>query len=250
MSPMPDARALCGALAHRIRGIADPAMRVSYLAHQIRSLDPSRVADVVTLAMHGAEARDGDLGALLLGMCLALAQEQLAAVREAVVHEALRQGQHDTAALLSPSPPARQSDEPIKIPDFGRGRKVSLGERKSLARRRDRDLIMRVLRDPSPDVIRILLGNPALTEDDVVRLCAQRPVAAEVLREVFRHPRWVVRYRVRRAIVRNPFCPLDLALQLAAHLNAQDARAVVASPELAVPLRDACRRVAGLGTLH
>lgn len=247
---MADARALCGALARRIAGISDPSMRVDYLAHQMRSLDPNRIADVVTLAMHGTEARDGQLGALMLGMCLALARDELGSVREAVVQEAIRQGQHDTAALLNPSPPARRTEEPIKVPDFGRGRKVSLGERKSLARRRDRDLIMRVLRDPSPDVIRILLGNPALTEDDVVRLCAQRPVAAAVLREVFRQPRWVVRYRIRRAIVRNPFSPLDIALQLASHLNSQDAKQVAASPELAVPLREACRRVAGLGTLH
>lgn len=247
---MPDADALAGALARRIRAIADPAMRVRYLGHQIRSLDAGRIADLVTVAAHGAEARDGDQGALLLGLCLALAQEEQAELREHVVQEAVRQGQHDTAALLSPSPAARVIDEPLAVPDFGRGRPVSLGERKSLARRRDRDLIARVLRDPAPDVIRILLGNPAITEDDVIRLCAQRPVAQEVLREVFRHPRWVVRYRVRRAIVRNPFCPLDVALQLAAHLNAQDARAVVDSPELAPPLRDACRRVAGLGTLH
>ena len=127
---------------------------------------------------------------------------------------------------------------------------MTLGERKALARTRDRDLLARVLRDPHPDVIRVVLGNPTVTERDVVRVCARRPIAPEVLREVFRSPRWVVRYGVKKAIVRNPFAPVDLALQLAAHLNATDAREASACAELAVAVRDACRRVAGIATLH
>jgi hypothetical protein len=237
-------------MARRIGAIADPKMRVRYLRHTIERMAPGAVADLVTVAAHGAEARDGAQGALLLALCLALAQEESAELRAGVVREALAQGQHDTAALLQPRPPAREAEEPLAVPDFGKGRAVTLGERKALARGRDRDLLARVLRDPHPDVIRILLGNPALTEDDVLRLVAQRPVAPEVLREVFRSTRWILRYRVRRAIVKNPFTPVDVALQLAAHLNAQDARDVVGSAELPPPVRDAARRVAGLGTIH
>jgi hypothetical protein len=247
---MADARAIAMRLARRIASILDPKMRVRYLRHQLETMDPATIAGIVSVAAHGAEARDGDQGALLLALCLALAQEECAWIRESVVREAIASGHHDTAALLQPRPALRESDEPLLVPDFGRGRAVTLGERKSLARRRDRDLIARVLRDPSPDVIRILLDNPALTEVDVVRLCAQRPVSPDVLREVFRSTRWVVRYGVRRAIVKNPFCPIDLALQLAAHLTGPDAREIVESPELAAPLREACRRVARLGTLH
>ena len=237
-------------LARRIVAIADPPMRVRYLQHQIGRMPPGAVADLLTIAMHGAEARDGDSGALMLALCLALAQEECAEVRESVVRVAIAQGQHQTAQLLQPRPAERVSEEPLAVPDFGRGRTVTLGERKSLARTRNRDLLARVLRDPHPDVIRILLGNPTLTEDDVVRLCARRPIPPEILREVFRNTRWVVRYRVRRTIVKNPFTPIDVALQLAAHLTAPDAREIVRSPELSLPVRDACRRVARLETLH
>jgi hypothetical protein len=237
-------------MARRIGAIADPKMRVRYLRHTLERMAPGAIADLVTVAVHGAEARDGLQGPLLLALCLALAQEESATLRGEVVREALAQGQHDTAALLQPRPPARRAEEPLAVPDFGKGRAVTLGERKALARGRDRDLLARVLRDPHPDVIRILLDNPALTEDDVLRLVAQRPVAPEVLREVFRSTRWILRYRVRRAIVNNPFAPVDVALQLAAHLNAQDAREVLESTDLPRPVRDAARRVAGLGTLH
>ncbi len=238
------------ALAQRIESIADPSIRVRYLRSVIEAMSPADVADLVTFAVHGAEARDGTQGALLLALCLAMAAEECAPLRDEVVRAALERGQLATAALLSPGRGAREADEPLAVPDFGVGRPLALGERKSLARRRDRDLLARVLRDPHPDVIRILLDNPALTEDDVVRLCARRPVAPEVLREVFRSTRWIVRYGVRRAIVQNPFAPLDVALQLAVHLNAKDARIIARAAELPVLLRDTCRRVAGISTIH
>lgn len=237
-------------MARRIGAIADPSLRVRYLRHTLQRMSPAAIADLVTVAAHGAEARDGAQGALLLALCLALGQDGMEELRDAVVRQAVAQGQHDTAHLLQPRASTRSIEEPFAVPDFGKGRTVTLGERKSLARQRDRDLLARVLRDPHPDVIRILLTNPALTEDDVLRLVAQRPVAPGVMREVFRCTRWVILYRVRRAMVKNPFTPIDLALQLALHLNAKDARDVVASPELPVPVRDAARRVAGLTTLH
>lgn len=247
---MADAEQTARALAKRITSIADPAVRVKYLAHEIQRMGPGDIANLVTLAMHGAEARDGDAGALLLALCLALARDECVELRERVVRSAAAAGQNDTASLLDPRPAERVTENDPAVPDFGRGRSLSLGERKSLARTRDRDLLARVLRDPHPDVIRILLGNPTLTEVDVVRLCARRPIPDEVLREVFRCTRWIVRYRVRRSLVKNPFTPIDIALQLAAHLTAPDARAVVESPELSLPVRDLCRRVARMGTLH
>jgi hypothetical protein len=100
------------------------------------------------------------------------------------------------------------------VPDFGKGRPLTLGERKSLARTHDRNLLARVLRDPHPDVIRILLDNPTVVEADVVRLCAQRPARAQVLGAVFLHQRWVLRYRVRLALALNPFTPEEITLQL------------------------------------
>ena len=91
-------------------------------------------------------------------------------------------------------------------------------------------------------MIGILLGNPSITEDDVVRLCARRPIAPEVLRTVFRSPRWIVRYQVLATIAMNPYAPSDVALPLALQLTAQDARRVAASPELAPELRRVCAR--------
>ncbi len=120
------------------------------------------------------------------------------------------------------------------------GRPLSLGERKSLARRRDKSVLARVLRDPHPDVVRILLDNPALTELDVVRLCARRPVQPDTLGEVFRHPRWICRYRVRLTLALNPYTPEELTLQLLPHLLPADRNAVARAGDVPERVRAAC----------
>ena len=117
---------------------------------------------------------------------------------------------------------------------------LTLGERKSIARRRDKTLLDRVLRDPHPDVIRILLDNPAIVEDDVVRLAALRPVAPDVLVQVFRHTRWIIRYRVRYALARNPNTPEDVAVQLVPHLTPSDRRELAHVSHASERLRAAC----------
>ena len=104
-------------------------------------------------------------------------------------------------------------------------------------------MIQRVVRDPHPDVIRILLDNPSLTEEDVVRVCAMRPNDPEVLQTVYRHRRWVVRYRPRNAILRNPDTPLDTALLLAPLLRKPELREAATASELLAPLRLSCRTI-------
>lgn len=235
------------ALARRVRSLADVEMRIAYVRHELGRMDPGTAADLLTVASARAQARDGDHAALILAISLALSDPETEALRRAVVGAASVRGQHEVAALFAVRPTERgdTDEDGNQVPDFGHERPLTLGERKALARRGNRDLIARVIRDPHPEVIKILLGNATLTEDDVIRLCARRPVPPQVLREVFRTPRWVARYRVRLALIRNPHCPREVALQLALHLNSRDAREVSQSPELHDEVRLACRRVPG-----
>ncbi len=238
-------------LARRVTAIPDAPMRVAYVRHVLGTMRPDDAATLVMVAATGAEAHEPAHAALMLAISLALAEPQADPLRKSIVGAAIAQGHAEVASLLGQREQTGGDAKPnAHVPDFGKGRPLTLGERKTLARRHDRDLLARVLRDPHPDVIRILLGNPALTEADVVRLCATRPVASDVLREVFRSPRWVVRYGVQKAIIKNPHTPLDVALQLATHLHAQDARDVAESPDLAEELRERCRRVSTGAALH
>ncbi len=146
----------------------------------------------------------------------------------------------DVARILRKSGDS-ESDVPPKVPDFGRGRTLTLGERKSVARTQDRRLIVKALHDPHPDVIQILLQNPRVTEEDVVRIAAMRPTDPAILRVIFRTVKWVIRYRVRRTLIYNPHTPLDIALSLTPLLNEQDTKAVADAGSIRSEVRDACR---------
>lgn len=246
--------------AKTLSGLRDPEVQVGWIRSQLQSLGAARSADVLTVVLARAEQREERYAILLLRVSLALAAEEAVTLRRAIAGLADVHGQVALArflgADLQPPDDGDESEEDEseapspKSPDFGRGRPLSLGERKSLARGRDRNLLARVLRDPHPDVIRILLRNPALIEDDIVRLCALRPVSAEVLSEVFRTPRWIVRYRVKHALARNPHTPEDLAVQLVPHLTPSDRRELGYASHAGERLRAACRTPVSDTPLH
>lgn len=245
------AESLAEALANRLSSIVDPKLRVAYLRHALRQVDLSTVVDLVLIVHARVQARQGDFDVLALSLSMALTEPDADGLSVAVAAAAEARGQPQIARLLRAESDVDEEDgNRLPVPTGREKRPLTLGERKALARRGDRRLLEKALRDPHPDVIEILLGNPMLTEDDVIRLAARRSVAPEVLRSVFRSTRWIVRERVRRTLVRNPRCPIDVALKLAMLLNAQDAREVAASPELDPELRKACSGERDEGSLH
>jgi hypothetical protein len=228
-------------------------MAVGYLRSELVYLvevDPNLAAHALSVVLADASARTDDAQGLLMVLGAVLAPVEMSPMRERLALAAATSGLSDVESVLGPSGAARApgEDELDRVPDFGRGRPLALGERKSLARRRDRQLLARVLRDPHPDVIRIVLGNPALTEDDVIRLAARRPIHPDVLREVAASVRWIVRYGVRLTILKNPYAPLEVVLPLVPLMTSSDLSDIAASADLSPALRELAAR--GPRTLH
>jgi hypothetical protein len=236
-------------LAQRAASILDSSVRIAYVRHLLQQMHVVEVADLITVTKANAETRSPLYSNLLLYLSLALAHESCEQLRHAVAALLESRDQNDLSKMLRQTPvePDRESQ---RVPDFGTKRPLTLGERKALARRNDRATIVKALHDPSASVIRILLDNPALTESDVLRLCSRRPVAPEVLREVFRNWRWIVRYNVKMAIVLNPSTPVDISLQLVPHLKTQDRRRVIETPNLPKELYESCQRKPSRSVIH
>jgi hypothetical protein len=121
-------------------------------------------------------------------------------------------------------------------------RPLTLGERKSLARSWQRDTLERLVLDPHADVVELLVANPHVTEEDILRIATSRRSTAAVLMLVLRARRWGGRPRIRRALVRNPSLPLAAALRLAGLLNRVELRELAADPSLPPSLHDALSR--------
>jgi hypothetical protein len=249
----PRAAEIAAAWTRTLAGLRDPSVQVGWVGCQLAHLGPARAADVLTIVLARAQQREEAYNVLLLRVSLALAAPAASPLKRAISQMAELRGQLALARFLGAYAES-ETDGEVEDTEAGEqeerkgpsrmlgrsGKPLSLGERKSIARRRDRNLLARMLRDSHPDVIRVLLDNPALVEDDVVRLCAQRPVPAEILAVVFRHPRWVLRPRVRLTLALNPHTPEEVALQLLPHLGPADLRAVAQSGQVSETVRAAC----------
>ncbi len=123
------------------------------------------------------------------------------------------------------------------VPEYVKGRSLTLGERKALARQPTRRWIEKLLLDPSAVVIQMLLHNPTVVERDVVRLAARRPNRPDVLVAIAHNSRWSHRKAVRIAIILNPEAPLAVAVPLLALLSRSELMQVARSPSLDTVLR-------------
>jgi hypothetical protein len=123
---------------------------------------------------------------------------------------------------------------------------VTLGERKSMARKMDLDLLERLAKDGDPSVIRILLANPRLTEPLALRMIALRPHRGRVLCEFGRQAKWLNKAQVRRALVLNPYTPVRLGMMVSPLLGDVFLREASQSRNLHPGLRRLVRGLLGL----
>lgn len=231
-------------LFRRLARLDEIEMRVGILCERLERLPVEDAVRLLRDAHEGAALGAAESQSVFLALGWALFEPRLQLRRRELSVAARHAELHHIADFVSlPTGADGPAEDKRRVPDFGRGRPLTLGERKSLARTHDRSLIQRVVRDPHPDVVRILLDNPSLTEDDVIRICAARPNHPDVLQTVYRNRRWVVRYRPRNAIVRNPDTPLDTGLLLAPLLRNAELKEAATSSELTPPLRLSCKTI-------
>ncbi len=99
-----------------------------------------------------------------------------------------------------------------------------VGYRMSLARKALAGVIERLLFDPDARVVRVLLGNPRLTEAELLKLAASRRAHPEALEAIAQDDRWIARYPVKVALANNPATPMRIVLGLLPYLMRQDLR--------------------------
>jgi hypothetical protein len=228
-------------------------LRVTYLRAELYAAPLSDVARALDRICGDAEQADPCARELLIAVVDVFAQDAQAAIAQRLREEAAAHPLLSLARLLRRplTLPSRgstaggdaralsQAATEQRVPDYGTGRTLTLGERRALARRPNRKAMDKLLADPHPAVIRTLLGNPKVVEDDVVRVAARRPNNADVLAEIARSSRWAHRVRVRMAVILNPDTPIELTVPMLALLVRTELRQVVQTTYLAPMLRAA-----------
>jgi hypothetical protein len=239
-----DRSALADSLVRTTLSLADGELRAAYWVDAARAWPTELFAGALDLVCARAEQAEAAPREALLAVVDAFNRAGMSEIVQRLREQAAGDSLLALARLvrcpLRPSEaPASSAPRHTRPPDLGLGREVTLGERKSLARRPDRDMIQRLLTDPHPDVIRRCLRNPRVTEDDVVRLAARRPGRAQVLVEIARSP-YSHRPRVRMALVFNPSTPEEIAARIAGLLLRHELELVARSPGVPPSLRAVC----------
>lgn len=244
--------ALAARWSRSIPSLRESTLRVAYLRAELTTRPLVAVAGALDELCGRAEQADPVAREVLTAAVTALADpgatDLVDALRHVADHEALlplgrllrRRPRLTMGAEPAPDPPV--VDE-RKLATTSSGRVLTLGERRALARRPSRAAFDKLLRDPHPMVVKNLLANPLLTEDDVVRMAARRPAYPEVLGEVGRHPVWSQRARVRMAIVQNPGAPPELAVPLVGLLNRPELQQVAAAADVPAVVRAAANEL-------
>ena len=140
-------------------------------------------------------------------------------------------GNEEVMRFLRSAAPRAAAENPNRLMNRELA-EIPLGRRRTLAKGPDPVLLEQLARDPDSVVIRNLLRNPRLVEADVLRMAALRPVAASTLLEVARSARWATRPRIRTALARNPYSPIDVAVEMVATLPLAELREMRHDPDL------------------
>jgi hypothetical protein len=229
------------ALVRTTLSLAGAALRASYVVSVVRTSDLELLARALDVVCERAEQAEASSRETLLAIVDALNAQGMEATTQRLREQAAGESLLALERLV-------RSPDAIAVPSSARSQQsgdardpaATLGQRKYLARRPDREIMQRLLGDPHPDVIRSLLRNPRLTEDDVVRLAAKRPGRAEVLAEIARSTRWSHGPRVRIALVANPGTPPELAARIAGLLLRPELDLVARLPGVSPIVRAVC----------
>ncbi|HZF53651.1 MAG TPA: hypothetical protein VE093_33620 [Polyangiaceae bacterium] len=234
-----------------VASIKDGPLRVAYVRSEIARADAASAARALNDLCARAEQADARARDVLAAAVPSLTDEDLAPRVNELRALALESALHPLARLLrkkkdrpgAPSSregsPGSSKEAPNRAAKAG-ARPLTLGERKALARTlRTKGALEKLLADPHPAVVRNLLGNPRITEDDIIRLVARRPASADILAEIVRHPAWSQRPRVRMAILQNPGAPAEIAVPLVRLLVRPELREIAAAADIAPVVRSA-----------
>jgi hypothetical protein len=218
--------------------LSDVRLRIDQLELHVQNEPAAVVAALLDVVLGESESSEPKAREVLVTIALWAAgtarEVDLDRLRQAALEQRLFSLQRVIRRVPTPSQPPEGGE--LRVPDYGTGRELTLGERRNLARRSDRQGFDALLRDPHPMVVTELLTNPKTTEDDVVRMAALRPARATTIEAIAR-TRWLTRRRVRMSVLLNPGSPPRVALPLVGLCTSTELRQLTQGADVPVVLR-------------
>ena len=230
-------------LARTLASLEAGELRAHKAAAVLSALPPREAVLVLGQLIRRADRRSNPEAAAVEGLLRAVRDLLDPATVDAL--SAAAEDDFEVKALFARTQPARSFDHDREEWIDREMRARTLGERRALARTRDRDVLSRLATDQDPTVVKHVLQNPLCTEREVLVAASRRPQRPEVLDEIFRARRWSSNRRVRRALALNPYSAPALASAALALLTAPDLREVAGDLTISSDVRVQARRLLG-----
>ncbi|MCL5277035.1 MAG: hypothetical protein M1517_04560 [Deltaproteobacteria bacterium] len=243
--PERDIEGIAVDLLNKLSAYKEPAIREGVFAQKIRELPQETVIDVILYVVDMAYRKEGRFSDVM-GMFTDKALLRDALGEKGMYRIARRTAEKGYSALFAFMmdhaliPCRSEIDEPLPEPGIGG---MPLGLRKSLSKSHSRDTIEKLLYDPDPSVIGILLNNPRTTEADVVKIVSRRPNSGDILRTVSAHERWRHRYAVQCGLAMNPYTPAGIAMRILPYLLSFDLIKIASDTRLPDAVRAQARTI-------
>lgn len=231
-------------VARRLAVLPDRRMRAAKLGEIVCNLPPAAAAWLLDMLATAGRAGGPPFDVSLLAAVDLISSDTLPYDTRRSIYTVAEQHRLEACKelLFTENGPEASAKASAPRPLVPGTRPLTLGERKSLARSNDRTVLERLVVDPHTDVVAMLLGNPHVTEGDILRIATSRRSAPAVLQLVLDARRFGTRPRVRRALLRNPNLPLAIALRLVGLLNRAEQRELAQDHTLHPALATAVRR--------
>ena len=229
-------------LVQQLSSLCDPTLQLHSLGQKLRVMPAKQGAMILDQICRRREE-----GALLFeGPHLhLLAKEALLGIlggtkTASLIQELRFLGLEDTLRYLTSDPPNLRFER-----DHANARRPgeTLGLRISLARKTTPRIIERLITDPDEPVIRTILGNPRLTEAEVLKVASSSRTPPSILATIADNQRWVCRYKVKLSLVYNPNTPLRVSMGLLPLLLCQDLAEIVQDSVLPLAVREKATRL-------
>ena len=114
---------------------------------------------------------------------------------------------------------------------------LALGVKKSLAKVASGEILLSLIEDGYPDVVKICLDNPHLIEAHLYKVINRKTTTAGTIRTISESQNWTCRYHVKFALIRNEHTPLARSVLFLNGMRILDLKELYRDPLLPVNVR-------------
>jgi hypothetical protein len=119
---------------------------------------------------------------------------------------------------------------------------LALGVKKTLAKIAAGDILLALLQDGYPEVVRQCLENPHLVEAHLYKAINRKITSPGTIRTITENKNWTCRYHIKFALVRNEHTPLARSVLFLPDLRTADLRELYRDPHLPSGVRPSVHR--------